>query len=126
MKKYKTGDIIKGYVTGIEKYGIFLSVDDFYTGLIHISEISNSFVKNIYDFVQTGEEIQARVIGVEEKSNRLKLSIKNVEYRPNRKEKSKIKETSLGFSTLKLMLNRWIETKKGKLLNKYEKKQKKD
>ena len=120
MKKYKTGDIIKGYVTGIEKYGIFLSVDDFYTGLIHISEISNSFVKNIYDFVQTGEEIQARVIGVEEKSNRLKLSIKNVEYRPNRKEKSKIKETSLGFSTLKLMLNRWIETKKGKLLNKYE------
>lgn len=122
MKKYKNGDIIKGCVTGIEKYGIFLSVDDFHSGLIHISEISNSFVKNIYDFVQIGEEIQAKIIGVEENTNQLKLSIKNIEYRLNRKEKSKIKETSLGFSTLKSMLNSWIETKKGKILNKNEKK----
>ena len=37
---YKIGDIVKGKVTGIENYGIFLLMEDGYTGLIHISEIS--------------------------------------------------------------------------------------
>ena len=122
MKKYKNGDIIKGYVTGIEKYGIFLSIDETYSGLIHISEISSSFVKNIYDFVQIGEEIQAKIIGIEEKGNQLKLSIKNIDYRLSAQSKGKIKETPSGFSTLKTMLNAWIERKKEKISNKNEKK----
>lgn len=45
MTKFKKGEIIKGTVTGIEKYGIFVNLDNYYTGLIHISEISNFFVK---------------------------------------------------------------------------------
>ena len=40
MDKYKVGKIVVGNVTGIEKYGIFVCLDDYYTGLIHISEIS--------------------------------------------------------------------------------------
>lgn len=122
MKKYSVGETVKGYVTGIEKYGIFISIDEKYSGLIHISEISSSFVKNIYDFVRIGEEIQTKVIGVEEDKQQLKLSIKDVEYRTRSKEKSKIKETNLGFSTLKTKLNSWIDAKKEKILNKNEKK----
>ena len=45
---YKIGDIVKGKVTGIENYGIFLLMEDGYTGLIHISEISEKFVRNVY------------------------------------------------------------------------------
>ena len=41
MEKYEKGKIIKGQVTGIEKYGIFVSLDEFYSGLIHISEIND-------------------------------------------------------------------------------------
>lgn len=122
MKKYKSGEIIKGYVTGIEKYGIFLNIDENHSGLIHISEISSSFVKNIYDFVRIGEEIQAEIIGVEEEKQQLKLSIKNIDYRIKSKEKTKIKETNLGFSTLRTKLNSWIEEKKEKISNKNEKK----
>ena len=49
MIEYKIGDIVKVRVTGIERYGIFVSVDSLYTGLIHISEISSSFVKDVND-----------------------------------------------------------------------------
>ncbi|MEG1150124.1 MAG: S1 RNA-binding domain-containing protein, partial [Bacilli bacterium] len=41
---YNIGDIIKVKVSGIEKYGIFVHVDDLYNGLIHISEISSGFI----------------------------------------------------------------------------------
>ena len=47
MNKYEKGNIVVGQVTGIEKYGIFIGLDEFYSGLIHISEISKGYVKNI-------------------------------------------------------------------------------
>ena len=52
MYNYKKGDMVKGKVTGIEKYGIFVSINDGVTGLIHISEISDAFVKNVFDYVE--------------------------------------------------------------------------
>ena len=71
-KKYKITSIMH---SGRKNTRYKTVIDDKYDGLIHISEISNSFVKNIYDFVQIGEEIQARIIGIEEKTNQLKLII---------------------------------------------------
>ena len=49
--KYRVGDIVKGKVTGIERYGVFVCIDDVY-GLIHISEISNNFVKDINEYAK--------------------------------------------------------------------------
>ena len=49
---YKIGDTVKGKITGIQKYGIFVAVDNEYTGLIHISEISNAFVIKTASLVQ--------------------------------------------------------------------------
>ena len=110
MGKYKTGEIVTGYVTGIENYGIFVNVDEKYNGLIHISEITSSYVRNINDYAKIGEVIRAKVIE-EEKNNQLKLSIKDIDYRIMRKKNVKIEETECGFSTLSLMLNKWIEEK---------------
>ena len=69
---YKIGDIVKGKVTGIENYGIFLLLEDGYTGLIHISEISEKFVRNVFDYVQLEEVISSRVIDVDDSNKRLK------------------------------------------------------
>lgn len=113
MNHYKKGDIVTGSVTGIEKYGIFVSLDDQHSGLIHISEISKLFVKNPADYVSVGEIIKAIVIEDNEgDSSHVKLSIKELDYRISRKKKSKIVETEKGFSTLKSMLPEWIEKKK--------------
>lgn len=112
MTRYKKGDVVTGVVTGIEKYGIFVGLDDYNSGLIHISEISDSFVRNPADYVKIGETIKSKVIEDEDlDSFQVKLSIKDLDYRLNRKNKNKIKETKLGFSTLEKKLPEWIEEK---------------
>lgn len=112
MSKYKIGDIVKGKVTGIEKYGIFLLMDDGYTGLIHISEISEKFVRNVFDYVQLDEIIISKIIEVDESNKRLKLTIKNFDYRI---EDSKENEDQGGFASLREKLPEWISEYKNKI-----------
>jgi len=111
MPKYQIGDIVTVSVTGIEKYGIFVGLDEYYSGLIHISEISDGFVRNISDYVKLGEVIRAKILEVDEIELHVKLSIKNMDYRITKSKKSKIQETELGFSTLEEKLDGWISEK---------------
>lgn len=111
MSKYSKNEIVLGTVTGIEKYGIFVTLDEYYSGLIHISEISNGFVRNVSNYVNIGETIKARVIEVDEDGYQVKLSIKNLDYRINQDKKSGIVETGTGFELLKSNLKKWIEEK---------------
>lgn len=102
-------EVVKGIVTGIEPYGIFVKIDDNNSGLIHISEISSKYVRNPSDFANIGDEIKAEII---ETSNdgHMKLSIKNLNEQKNYiKKKRKIIETSLGFKTLNYKLPLWID-----------------
>lgn len=109
MTKYQKGNIIKGCVTGIESYGVFVSFDEYYTGLIHISELSHSFVKDVHDFVKIGDQIYVEILDVDEESNHLRLSIKNIIYKKNGYvRRKKIIETKSGFSTLAKKLPIWI------------------
>lgn len=115
MEKYEKGKIIKGQVTGIEKYGIFVSLDEFYSGLIHISEISDGFVKNINDYVNVGETIRAKVVEVDEDNYHLKLSIKNMNYKIKKRNNVPLEETKLGFQPLAEKLDDWISDKLAKI-----------
>lgn len=110
MPKYQKGKIVEGTVSGIESYGIFVSFDEFYSGLIHISEVSHNFVRDLHNFVEIGENIYVEILDVDETQNKLKLSIKNINYKKIKvKKKKKIVETSLGFKTLAYKLPIWIE-----------------
>lgn len=112
MTKYRKGKVIKGTVTGIETYGVFMSFDEYYTGLIHISEISKGFVQNITDFVNVGDYIYVEIIDIDEENQHLRLSIKNIKYRMNGMPRGKkIVETASGFKTLEHNLPIWIEKK---------------
>ncbi|MEG1596732.1 MAG: S1 RNA-binding domain-containing protein [Bacilli bacterium] len=117
MSKYKKNKILIGNVIGIENYGVFIGLNDYYNGLIHISEISNGYVSDINDYVKIGDTIKVKVIEEDEKLGRLKLSIKDIDYRMNKKTSSVIKETPYGFYTLEHKLPEWIHDK----LNKTEK-----
>ena len=119
--KYTKGKVVKGTVTGVEDYGAFVSFDEFYSGLIHISEISHGFVKDITDFVNIGDRIYVEILDVNEEEAHLKLSIKNIQYKINGKpRKRRIKETPSGFSTLAHYLPIWTE-KKLKIIKKEQK-----
>ena len=110
MIPYKKGQVVKGTVTGIEKYGAFISLDEYYTGLIHISEVSRGFVRKITDFVNVGDIIYVEVLNVDDELYQLRLSIKNIDYKRQTKiRKKKIIETSLGFRTLAYKLPFWID-----------------
>ena len=119
MNKYKIGQKITGTVTGIEDYGIFVSLNDKTSGLIHISEISDSYVNDVNDYTTIGKNINAKIIGIED-NNKLKLSIKKL-YKNNSLNKG-IKETSSGFSTLRKQLDIWINNTDIEKLKKNEKK----
>ena len=67
MTQIKVGDIVTGKVTGIENYGIFVNFGE-YNGLIHISEISSNFVKDVHEFAKIGEEIKGKVLEIDEKN----------------------------------------------------------
>lgn len=112
MANYKKGNVVKGTITGIEPYGAFVSFDEYYSGLIHISEISHGFVKDIHDFVNIGDVIYTEILEVDDEDYQLKLSIKNIAYKNSRKysgKQRKIVETKQGFKTLEYKLPFWIE-----------------
>ena len=117
MSKYEKGKIVTGCVTGIEKYGIFVGLDEFYSGLIHISEISSGFVKNINDYVNIGETIKVKVVDSDDESYHVKLSIKDIDYRLNHRNRQKIVETEKGFSILEEHLGQWIDEKMTEMKN---------
>lgn len=110
MNKYKKNDIITGIVTGIENYGIFVKLDEKNDGLIHISEITSSYVRNINDYAKIGETIKIKILDIDN-NGRIKLSIKDLEYRVSKKKNEKILETTNGFLTLNNKLNEWINNK---------------
>lgn len=111
----KVGNIVLVKVTGIADYGFFIEKDG-YTGLCHISEVSNNFVEDVSKFVSVGEEIYVLILDVNEVSKHLKVSIKDIYY-INYDDKNRIKETRKGFLPLKDMLPIWIDEK----IREYEK-----
>ena len=110
MEDFIVGSIVKGEVTGIEPYGIFIKINDKYSGLVHISEITNGFVKNINNYVKIGENVYAKIIDVDENNNNLKLSFKGINYNYDSDDK-KIKESVRGFSPLQEKLPVWTNEK---------------
>ena len=125
MSKYNIGEIVLGCVTGIEKYGVFVNLDEYYSGLIHISEVSSSFVRNIHDYVKLGETIKVKVLEEDEERHHVKLSIKDFDYRIGKKKNEKIIETATGFATLENKLEEWIDKKYTQLNQKSKKNKKK-
>lgn len=88
FEKLAVGDTIKGIVTGVVDFGVFVNVDGI-EGLVHISEISWERVNNPSDYVKVGETIDAKIIAIDK--DRLSLSIKQLSEDPWMTEVDKFK-----------------------------------
>ena len=73
---YQVGEIVQGVVTRILPYGAMLIFEDETMGLLHISEISNSYIRNIYRYLKVGAVYQVKVLSVDEEKHFLKVSLK--------------------------------------------------
>lgn len=109
MEDLKVGSVVKGKVTGVETYGIFVKLNDDYSGLVHISEISDKFVKDVHKCANIGEIIYVEIKNIDNNNKRCILSVKELNYRID--ENRKVKESVRGFSPLKQHLPVWIEEK---------------
>lgn len=119
-KTYQTGDTVSGKVTGIQPYGAFVALDDQTQGLVHISEITHGYVKEVSEYLAVGQEVDVKVLEVDEKSKKISLSIRALQEQPpaaaQRTEKPKqslqshVNESdSEGFNSLKDKMQEWIK-----------------
>lgn len=74
----EVGSILEGKVTGITKFGAFVDLSEGKSGMVHISEISNTYVENVSDFLSEGQTVKVKVIAVNE-NGKISLSIKKVQ-----------------------------------------------
>ncbi len=84
----EVGAIVDGKITGIMNFGAFVSLPDGKSGMVHISEVSSTFVKDINEHLKEGQEVKVKVISINE-DGKINLSIKKAEEQPQRKEFNK-------------------------------------
>lgn len=77
--KYTIGSIIKGKVTNVTEFGIFVEMEEGIEGLVHISEISQKRVKSCSELYAVGDVVSAVVKSIDSKSKKIRLSIKDYE-----------------------------------------------
>ena len=63
----EVGAVVEGTVTGITKFGAFVSLPDGKSGLVHISEIANTYVSDVNEFLKLGDKVKVRVLAVTRK-----------------------------------------------------------
>ena len=82
----QVGSILEGKVTSITKFGAFVALDNGKSGLVHISEIANTFVNDVHDYLQEGQAVKVLVLSTE--NGKVNLSIKRTLPRPERPARS--------------------------------------
>jgi len=77
----EVGSKLQGKVTGITKFGAFVELPEGSTGLVHISEVADTYVKDINDHLKIGDQVEVKVMNVE-KDGKIGLSIKKAKEKP--------------------------------------------
>ena len=90
---FEVGEVVEGKVTGLTKFGAFISLPENKTGMVHISEVASSYVNDIKDFLKEGQSVKVKVIDID-RDGKIALSIKkageeNSEERKHDPEKRK-------------------------------------
>lgn len=78
----EVGAVLEGKVSGVTKFGAFVTLPSGKSGLVHISEIANTYVSDVAQFVSVGQTVKVKVIGIN--GDKVNLSIKRAEEREER------------------------------------------
>ena len=111
--KYQVGQLIVGKVYNVKPYALFMSFDDGVTGLLHISEISDSFIRDIEKYGSVGDEIKVKILSIDKDNGFLRVSYKQVppeEMYSSHTNQRRMPTTSEDeFLPLKEKLDSWIK-----------------
>lgn len=79
-EKYRPGQLVKGKVSKVTNFGVFVTLEDDLEGLLHVSELANHKVDNPEDVVKVGDEIEVKVLRVDIDDRKIGLSRKRAEW----------------------------------------------
>ncbi len=82
------GEIIEGKVTGITKFGVFVDIGGGKSGMVHISEVANTFVSDINEILKLGDTVKAKILNVSD-DGKISLSIKKASEPPKKQFKER-------------------------------------
>lgn len=85
IKHLEEGMVLEGKVSNVTRFGVFVDIGVHQDGLVHISEISNKFIKDPTEVLKVGQIVKVKVIGIEGERNRISLSMKALTEPPPRK-----------------------------------------
>ncbi|HHT66999.1 MAG TPA: S1 RNA-binding domain-containing protein [Erysipelotrichaceae bacterium] len=111
--EYQVGQLILGKVYDVKPYALLMSFEDDVTGLLHISEISDSFIRDIEKYGSIGDEMRVKILSIDEDNGFLRVSYKQVPKEEafsshvNRRKAPVMKENE--FLPLEEKLDDWIE-----------------
>ncbi|GAA0425413.1 MAG: S1 domain-containing RNA-binding protein [Bacillota bacterium] len=105
----EVGSKLQGKVTGITNFGAFVELEQGTTGLVHISEVADNYVKDINDHLSVGDEVKVKVINVE-KDGKIGLSIKKAIDKPKRQRDNR--ERTESFES---KMNRFLKDSEDRL-----------
>lgn len=79
----EVGGIVEGVITGITHFGAFVELPNGKTGLVHISEVADAFVKDIKEYLKEGDRVKVKILSSDDKG-KIGLSVKQAspDYRP--------------------------------------------
>ena len=111
MSKFEVGDIVIGTVVRVYPSYAIMLFDGGKTGLLHISELSEHFVRSFTGYVQTGNIYKVRIIEIDADKDEMKVSLKRVgrEDRHKPLPHQEIAEEDISFDGLKAHLEEWKE-----------------
>ena len=112
--EHKIGDLITGKVVKVRPYALFLAFEDGLQGLLHISEISDGYVRDIEKVGTLGDELKVKILDIDPVNSFMRVSFKQVpeeeKFTTHDSQKKNIPEfDSSDFSALKEKLPEWIE-----------------
>ena len=74
----KAGEIVEGVVKTITNFGAFIDLGEGKTGLVHISEVADGYVKDITEFLSQDQKVKVKILSIDEENKKITLSIKKV------------------------------------------------
>lgn len=83
----EVGSVIEGRITGITKFGAFVALPEGKSGLVHISEVANTYVSDVNEHVQVGQQVKVKVLNISD-DGKINLSIKRAEPAPRPAERA--------------------------------------